>query len=100
MVEISLTLLCIFELILQAISFFSSLLSVPIDGRTLTFEGLSMEKCNVILNDHDVSEYLKISADGLEVSSSVQFSVISCHFFFHLYKIAITLTNLFSLFKS
>ncbi|PIK42620.1 putative RING finger and SPRY domain-containing protein 1 [Apostichopus japonicus] len=43
--------------------------TLPIDGRTLTFEGLSMEKCNVILNDHDVSEYLKISADGLEARS-------------------------------
>lgn len=43
--------------------------TLPVDGRTLTYEGLSMEKCNVILNDNDVSEYLKISADGLEARS-------------------------------
>ncbi|KAJ8041867.1 RING finger and SPRY domain-containing protein 1 [Holothuria leucospilota] len=42
---------------------------LPLEGRTLTYERLSMEQCNVILNDNDVSEYLKISADGLEARS-------------------------------
>lgn len=43
-----------------------SLLSVLIEGRKYTHEISAIEHINVMLNTSDVSEYLKISADGLE----------------------------------
>ena len=41
-------------------------LSVLIEGRKYTYETVDVENINVMLNTKDVSEYLKISADGLE----------------------------------
>lgn len=41
-------------------------LLVLIEGRKYTYETVNVENINVMLNTKDVSEYLKISADGLE----------------------------------
>lgn len=57
---------------LNFISFFvlllliMSLLSVLIEGRKYTYEISNIDHINVMLNTSDVSEYLKISGDGLE----------------------------------
>lgn len=40
--------------------------SVLIDNRKFTYETADLDNINVMLNTKDVSEYLKISADGLE----------------------------------
>ena len=40
--------------------------AVLIDGRNYSYETVNVENINVMLNTKDVSEYLKISADGLE----------------------------------
>ena len=37
-----------------------------IEGRKYSYEVADVENINVMLNTKDVSEYLKISADGLE----------------------------------
>ncbi len=37
-------------------------------GRQFSYENVNNEGINVMLNSNDVSEYLKISADGLEVN--------------------------------
>lgn len=37
-------------------------------GRKLSYETVSLEGINAMLNNDDVSEYLKISSDGLEVT--------------------------------
>ena len=36
-------------------------------GRPYTYEQLDLSGVNVMLNSNDVSEYLKISADGMQV---------------------------------
>lgn len=43
-----------------------SLLSVLIEGRKYTYQISNIDHINVMLNTSDVSEYLKISGDGLE----------------------------------
>ena len=40
-------------------------------GRPYTYEQLDLSGLNVMLNSNDVSEYLKISADGLQVTSNL-----------------------------
>lgn len=42
--------------------------SVIINGRTLSYKTVDLSNVNVLLNSNDVSEYLKISPSGLEVS--------------------------------
>jgi hypothetical protein len=43
--------------------------SVLVEGRKFSYECVDMSGINVMLNTKDVSEYLKISPNGLEVSS-------------------------------
>jgi len=47
---------------------FVCLYSVVVPDRHLTYETVDLSNVNTMLNCNDVSEYLKISADGLEVS--------------------------------
>lgn len=48
-----------------------SLGSVLKEGRQFTYEKVNLANINAMLNSNDVSEYLKISPTGLEVSRSV-----------------------------
>lgn len=41
------------------------------DGRQFTYEKVNLSNINAMLNSNDVSEYLKISPTGLEVSLCV-----------------------------
>ena len=43
------------------------LISVLIPDRPFSYTKVDMDNVNVILNSNDVSEYLKISPNGLEV---------------------------------
>lgn len=40
------------------------------EGRQFTYEKVNLAHINAMLNSNDVSEYLKISPSGLEVSLS------------------------------
>ncbi|XP_048005113.1 RING finger and SPRY domain-containing protein 1 [Leguminivora glycinivorella] len=52
-----------------------------IEGRKLSYEVVDMSSINVILNSQDVSEYLKISCDGLEARcDSYSFESVRCTF--------------------
>ncbi|XP_026760515.1 RING finger and SPRY domain-containing protein 1-like [Galleria mellonella] len=52
-----------------------------IDDRKLSYELVDMTGINVILNSHDVSEYLKISCNGLEARcDSNSFESVRCTF--------------------
>ena len=42
--------------------------SVVVENRQFTYETVNLSDVNAMLNCNDVSEYLKISANGLEVS--------------------------------
>ena len=44
--------------------------SVLIPERPFSYTNVDMENINVILNNNDVSEYLKIAPNGLEVGKS------------------------------
>jgi len=51
------------------------------EGRTLTYETISLKHINSMLNVNDVSEYLKISCDGLEARSDASsFESVRCTF--------------------
>lgn len=51
------------------------------EGRKLSYEVVDMSGVNVILNSHDVSEYLKISCSGLEARcDSYSFESVRCTF--------------------
>jgi len=43
------------------------MLSVVVEDRPFTYRTVVLENVNAMLNSNDVSEYLKISASGLEV---------------------------------
>jgi hypothetical protein len=45
--------------------------SVIIPGRPFSYTKVELDTINVILNSNDVSEYLKISPNGLEVKTWV-----------------------------
>jgi hypothetical protein len=45
--------------------------SVLVEGRKFSYECVDTSRINVMLNTKDVSEYLKISPDGLEVNLEV-----------------------------
>jgi hypothetical protein len=45
------------------------LFAVLVEGRKFSYECVDTSGINVMLNTKDVSEYLKISPNGLEVSS-------------------------------
>lgn len=45
------------------------MLIIVLQDRVFTYERLDTGGINVMLNNNDVSEYLKISADGLEVNA-------------------------------
>lgn len=51
----------------------SSVVLYPVlkDGRQFTYEKVNLTNINAMLNSNDVSEYLKISPTGLEVSLCV-----------------------------
>ena len=50
-----------------------------LDHRRPTYETLDYRSINVMLNDKDVSEYLKIAPDGLEArSDTVSFESVRC----------------------
>ncbi|KAG7313489.1 hypothetical protein JYU34_000624 [Plutella xylostella] len=52
-----------------------------VEGRKLSYEQVDMTGINVILNCRDVSEYLKISCDGLEArADSYSFESVRCTF--------------------
>ncbi|XP_012549043.1 RING finger and SPRY domain-containing protein 1 isoform X1 [Bombyx mori] len=52
-----------------------------IENRPLSYETVDMTPINVILNSHDVSEYLKISCNGLEARcDSYSFESVRCTF--------------------
>ncbi|KAL0852252.1 hypothetical protein ABMA28_000465 [Loxostege sticticalis] len=52
-----------------------------VEGRKLSYEVVDMTGINVILNSHDVSEYLKISCNGLEARcDSYSFESVRCTF--------------------
>ncbi|XP_072931116.1 RING finger and SPRY domain-containing protein 1-like [Epargyreus clarus] len=52
-----------------------------VEGRKLSYEEVDMSNINVILNNKDVSEYLKISCDGLEARcDSYSFESVRCTF--------------------
>lgn len=46
-----------------------SVLIVLKEGRHFTYEKVNLNNINAMLNSNDVSEYLKISPSGLEVSN-------------------------------
>lgn len=53
----------------------------PCDGRELTFEVINRANLNALLNANDVSEYLKISADGLMARcDAFSFESVRCTF--------------------
>ncbi len=49
------------------------------DGRQFTYEKVNLSNINAMLNSNDVSEYLKISPTGLEVSLCVDYESRSTH---------------------
>ncbi|XP_071488869.1 LOW QUALITY PROTEIN: RING finger and SPRY domain-containing protein 1-like [Diadema antillarum] len=50
-------------------------------GRPLTYEAINLDGCNAMLNDNDVSEYLKISPNGMEARSDASsFESVRCTF--------------------
>lgn len=49
------------------------------EGRQFTYEKVNLTNINAMLNSNDVSEYLKISPTGLEVSLSVCVFVVNSH---------------------
>lgn len=52
-----------------------------IEGRPFTYEQLDLSGLNVMLNSNDVSEYLKISADGLQARCDASsFESVRCTF--------------------
>ncbi|XP_025114560.1 RING finger and SPRY domain-containing protein 1-like [Pomacea canaliculata] len=52
-----------------------------LEGRQFTYEQLDLSRLNVMLNSNDVSEYLKISADGLEARCDASsFESVRCTF--------------------
>lgn len=52
-----------------------------VQGRSLTYETIDLDGLNAMLNDNDVSEYLKISPNGLEARSDVlSFESVRCTF--------------------
>ena len=53
----------------------SVVFSVSNHNRHYTYEKVDTENIHVMLNTNDVSEYLKISPDGLEVSQFELFDV-------------------------
>lgn len=55
----------------KAIIFLHLLHPVLKDGRQFTYEKVNLTNINAMLNSNDVSEYLKISPTGLEVSLRV-----------------------------
>uniref|UniRef100_A0A2A4JLR4 RING finger and SPRY domain-containing protein 1 n=1 Tax=Heliothis virescens TaxID=7102 RepID=A0A2A4JLR4_HELVI len=56
-----------------------NLFTVP--GRPLSYETVDMSNINAIMNSQDVSEYLKISCDGLEARcDSYSFESVRCTF--------------------
>ncbi|XP_033114435.1 RING finger and SPRY domain-containing protein 1-like [Anneissia japonica] len=55
--------------------------SFILPGRRFTYEKISLEDCNAMLNDQDVSEYLKISPNGVEARSDASsFESVRCTF--------------------
>lgn len=50
----------------------SSVTVVLKEGRHFTYEKVNLNNVNAMLNSNDVSEYLKISPSGLEVSNKQQ----------------------------
>lgn len=48
--------------------FLTNCLSISFQDRPFTYEKIDRSDLNAMLNSNDVSEYLKISADGLTVS--------------------------------
>ncbi|CAD6997860.1 unnamed protein product [Ceratitis capitata] len=56
-------------------------LTVPVSGRQYSYENTDVSKINAMLNTKDVSEYLKISADGLEARcDAYTFESVRCTF--------------------
>ncbi len=53
--------------------------SVFINDRNFAYLGVDMDNVNVILNSNDVSEYLKISPNGLEVKKNSSISIVIHH---------------------
>nr|CAB3265812.1 ZF(RING)-26 RING finger and SPRY domain-containing protein 1 [Phallusia mammillata] len=52
-----------------------------VEGRKFTYEKVALDNINAMLNCNDVSEYLKISADGLEArSDAASFESVRCTF--------------------
>lgn len=55
--------------------------SVLVEGRKFSYECVDTTGINVMLNTKDVSEYLKISPDGLEArSDAYSFESVRCTF--------------------
>lgn len=53
--------------------------SVVIEGRKYSYETVDVSNVNVMLNTKDVSEYLKISPDGLEARcDAYSFESVRC----------------------
>lgn len=53
----------------------------PVEGRTYSYEMVDYSNLNVVLNSNDVSEYLKISADGLQARcDATSFESVRCTF--------------------
>ncbi|XP_004522766.1 RING finger and SPRY domain-containing protein 1 [Ceratitis capitata] len=53
----------------------------PVSGRQYSYENTDVSKINAMLNTKDVSEYLKISADGLEARcDAYTFESVRCTF--------------------
>lgn len=48
------------------------LFSVICEGRSYSYENVDTTHLNAMLNNNDVSEYLKISPDGLQVRFSLK----------------------------
>ncbi|XP_050560408.1 RING finger and SPRY domain-containing protein 1 isoform X3 [Spodoptera frugiperda] len=52
-----------------------------VEGRCLSYQTVDMSKINALMNTQDVSEYLKISCDGLEARcDSYSFESVRCTF--------------------
>lgn len=58
-----------------------NLFPVFVENRKYSYETVDLSKINVMLNTNDVSEYLKISPDGLEARcDAYTFESVRCTF--------------------
>lgn len=63
----------------NVLTFYRLQIPVIIDGRKYSYEMVDVSNVNVMLNTRDVSEYLKISPEGLEIRNDAYlFESVRC----------------------